>query len=105
MAPSFADLSEKELQTIAEALKGTSWLSVFSRVSRQCKAAATRVEVPAALRRLKVCDAVASVELADWARADGCPWDTFTCAAAAKGCHLEVLQWLRANGCPWDGST
>ena len=51
MAPSFADLSEKELQTIAEALKGTPWLSVFSRVSRQCKAAATRVEDPAALRR------------------------------------------------------
>ena len=103
--PSFANLSEKELETIADALKGTSWLAVFSRLSKQCKAAATRVEDPAALRRLKVCDVVASVELAEWARTNGCPWDTRTCAAAAKGGNLEVLQWLRANGCPWDGKT
>ena len=25
-----------------------------------------------------------------------------TCWAAAIGGHLEVLQWARANGCPWD---
>ena len=25
-----------------------------------------------------------------------------TCAYAAAGGHLEMLQWLRANGCPWD---
>ena len=25
-----------------------------------------------------------------------------TCSSAAKGGHLEVLQWARANGCPWD---
>ena len=24
---------------------------------------------------------------------------------AAEGGHLEVLQWLRANGCPWDRET
>ena len=24
---------------------------------------------------------------------------------AAKGGHLEVLQWARANGCPWDNQT
>ena len=24
---------------------------------------------------------------------------------AAKGGHLEVLQWARANGCPWDRTT
>jgi hypothetical protein len=29
----------------------------------------------------------------------------FLCQAAAKGGHLEVLQWARANGCPWDNYT
>ena len=24
---------------------------------------------------------------------------------AAEGGHLEVLQWARANGCPWDRDT
>ena len=37
-----------------------------------------------------------------WARANDCPWDEYTCAYAAKGCHLEVLKWARANGCPWN---
>src|SRR5688572_11733673 len=35
-----------------------------------------------------------------WARANGCPWDKWTCALAAGRGHLEVLQWARANGCP-----
>jgi uncharacterized protein YabN with tetrapyrrole methylase and pyrophosphatase domain len=38
-------------------------------------------------------------------RADGCPWDKWTCAWALKGGHLVVLQWLRSNGCPWDEQT
>ena len=41
-------------------------------------------------------------EMLQWAHANGCPWDEWTCAYAAKGGHLEVLQWLRANGCPWN---
>ena len=40
-----------------------------------------------------------------WARANGCPWDEWTCTYAANGGHLEVLQWLRANRCPWDRNT
>eukprot|EP00240_Pyramimonas_obovata_P010720 CAMPEP_0118926082 /NCGR_PEP_ID=MMETSP1169-20130426/3861_1 /TAXON_ID=36882 /ORGANISM="Pyramimonas obovata, Strain CCMP722" /LENGTH=111 /DNA_ID=CAMNT_0006867559 /DNA_START=552 /DNA_END=884 /DNA_ORIENTATION=- len=40
---------------------------------------------------------------AEWARGVGCPWDTRTCEAAARGGQLEILQWARANGCPWDG--
>ena len=42
------------------------------------------------------------LEVLQWARANSCPWDANTCAFAAKGGHLQVLQWLRANGCPWD---
>ena len=42
------------------------------------------------------------LEVLQWARANGCPWDQRTCAYAATGGHLEVLQWARANGCPWN---
>jgi hypothetical protein len=37
-----------------------------------------------------------------WARANGCPWNEYTCMYAAGGGHLAVLRWARANGCPWD---
>ena len=48
---------------------------------------------------------VRSVALLRWARENGCPWDTRTCATAAAGGQLEVLQWARENGCPWDERT
>ena len=35
-----------------------------------------------------------------WAKANGCPWDK--CTYAAANSHLHVLQWGRVNGCPWD---
>ena len=52
-----------------------------------------------------VCRAIAAVgkvEVLQWARANGCDWNSVTCYVAAGGGHLEVLQWLRANGCDWD---
>ena len=45
------------------------------------------------------------LEVLQWVRANGCPWDERTCWGAAEGGHLEVLQWARANGCPWSGET
>ena len=43
------------------------------------------------------------MEVLDWARANGCPWDRVaTCACAARRGHLDVLQWARANGCEWE---
>jgi hypothetical protein len=45
------------------------------------------------------------LEMLQWARANGCPWDEGTCAAFARGGNLEMLQWARANGCPWDEGT
>ena len=42
------------------------------------------------------------LEVLQWARANGCPWDEETCAWAAENGHLEVLQWARAHGCPWN---
>jgi murein DD-endopeptidase MepM/ murein hydrolase activator NlpD len=40
------------------------------------------------------------LELLQWARAQGCPWDEEICALAAEGGHLEILQWARDQGCP-----
>ena len=45
------------------------------------------------------------LEVLQWLRANDCPWDEETCLAAAMNGHLEVLQWARENGCPWDEST
>ncbi len=42
------------------------------------------------------------LEVLQWARSQGCPWDEDTCAHAARGGHLEVLEWAREQGCPWD---
>ena len=39
------------------------------------------------------------LEVLQWARANGCSVDEWTCTDAAEGGHLEVLQWARANGC------
>ena len=131
----FSDLSDREVEIIAEALKGTTWLALFSRASTTCRAAAIRVaKDEAPLRRLKVSDVVCNVELVKWAIDQGCPrdkgrricacaaseghletlkclrasgfeWDWGTCASAARGGHLDVLQWARANGCEWDWRT
>ena len=42
------------------------------------------------------------LEVLQWARANGCDWDTGTCYLAAQEGHLDVLQWARANGCDWN---
>ena len=38
--------------------------------------------------------------LLKWCRANQCPWDECTCTYAAWNGHLELLQWCRANQCP-----
>ncbi len=40
------------------------------------------------------------LEVLQWARDQGCPWDKWTCASATQGGHLEVLQWAIEQGCP-----
>ena len=40
------------------------------------------------------------LEVLQWARAYGCPWDKATCAAAALNKHFEVLEWARTKDCP-----
>ena len=44
-----------------------------------------------------------NLEVLQWVRAEGCPWDAETCQVAArKDGHLETLRWARENGCEWD---
>ena len=78
-------------------------------VNLGCLSALKRLQRRGHLSRQKyLCWAAARgghLEVLQWARANGCPWDEMTCSRAAEGGHLELLQWARANGCPWDKGT
>ena len=45
------------------------------------------------------------LEVLQWARGQGCPWNEHTCSLAAEGGHLSALQWARGQGGPWDANT
>ena len=47
----------------------------------------------------------AQLTMLQWLRSQGCPWNSESCSSAASNGHLEVLQWLRSQGCPWDEDT
>jgi hypothetical protein len=40
------------------------------------------------------------LEVLQWARANGCPWDEDTLRVARDEGHLEVVNWCIVNGCP-----
>ena len=42
-----------------------------------------------------------NLELVQWLRGDGCPWNDGPCYYAVENGHVETLRWLRENGCPW----
>ena len=46
-----------------------------------------------------------NLELVQWLRGEGCPWDAETCFRAVDFGHVEVLRWARENGCPWTAVT
>ena len=46
-----------------------------------------------------------NLELLEFLRGKGCPWDEFTCSRAARKGHLECLKYAHENGCPWDEET
>ena len=48
-----------------------------------------------------------NLELVQWLRGEGCPWDDmgWTCSNAVEKGHVEVLRWARENGCPWTAAT
>jgi hypothetical protein len=42
------------------------------------------------------------LDVLQWLKENGWPWDSWTCILAASGGHLKVLKWSRENGCPWN---
>ena len=46
-----------------------------------------------------------NLELLQFLRAKGCPWDEDTCSSAAYNGHLECLKYAHENGCRWDKET
>ena len=46
-----------------------------------------------------------NLELLEFLRGKGCPWDERTCSNAALNGHLECLKYAHENGCPWDERT
>ena len=44
------------------------------------------------MRHVRTRRRAATLEVLQWARENGCPWDVDTCAFAAGGGHLEVLE-------------
>ena len=42
-----------------------------------------------------------NLELVQWLRAEGCPWNWRTCSEAVDQGRVEMLRWVRENGCPW----
>jgi hypothetical protein len=56
-------------------------------------------------RGVNICENAAAfgqLAVLQWARANGCEWNAWTCIYAATGGHLGMLQWALANGCPWN---
>ena len=46
-----------------------------------------------------------NLQLVQWLRGKGCPWDKWTCQLAVDRGHVEVLRWARENGCEWTAAT
>ena len=50
---------------------------------------------------MKMAAGSGNLELVQWLRGEGCPWDWKTCFHAVNKGHVEVLRWVRENDCPW----
>ena len=46
-----------------------------------------------------------NLELVRWLRAEGCPWNRWTCSYAVERGRVKVLRWVRENGALWDAFT
>jgi hypothetical protein len=41
-----------------------------------------------------------NLEMLQWLRERGCPWNNYVCRSASELCHEEMLQWIHENGRP-----
>eukprot|EP00951_Prasinocladus_malaysianus_P005587 scaffold39488_cov25-Prasinocladus_malaysianus.AAC.1 len=98
---SFAE-AVKDLESSARAIPTLKPTRPRVRATSSQRSQATTQTGPA---ELHVSDLTQSVKVLEWAKAQGCPWDSRVCAAAAGGGHLTTLRWARQNGCPWSAET
>ena len=40
------------------------------------------------------------LDILQWARNNGCEWDSQTCKVAKLNGYLDIVEWARTNGCP-----
>jgi len=84
-------------------------VAMFARVGSASRAAVVASGLPRAGANgdapLEKDDFVGSVERLAWARDNGCPWNAWTTALAARTGRVEVLRWAREHGCDWDERT
>ena len=45
------------------------------------------------------------IEVLQWLRAEGYPWDEWVCMRAAEGGQLDTLKWLHAQSALWNSRT
>ena len=88
---------------------GEDWHFVLSMVCRRWRdilaAWRRRGDRRAVLRTPQASMTTYTIQLAIWARLNGCPWNETTCALMARSGHLEMLQMARCVGCPWNERT
>eukprot|EP00752_Nemacystus_decipiens_P018239 g16367.t1 len=42
------------------------------------------------------------LQVLQWCRENGCPWDEATASEAAREGNMDILRYARRNGCPWN---
>ena len=53
----------------------------------------------------KAAGSAGHIDVLQWSRAHGCPWDARMCAHAAWQGRFDLLRWARENEAPWDEDT
>jgi len=102
------DLPEVVGRFVLPALDPTA-LALLARVRRGWHAVVVSSGLPCAGitegAPLRVTEFCGTVDRLAWAKANGCPWNEWTCVLAARGGGIEVLKWARVHHCPWDSRT
>ena len=103
------DLPEDLITVLLGVMYKTSIVSikVFPHVNKFCYRISAKYAIQHNIKRPLKCKTIASeglLEVLQWARFNGCEWDSYTCDYAVQYGHLHVLQWARENGCNWDSN-
>ena len=86
-------------ETTWEDAAGLGYLSTLKHLHRQGRLKLSQVEDTQKVLQQEAA-AQGQLEVLQWARENGCPWDNLTCCWAIQYGHIELLNWAVANGCP-----